>query len=190
MVHVAMLKQPLRLWLVGTLAFLALFSEGAMYDWSTVYIKEILRPDPHYNYLGYALFSTGMTLGRLTGDRLRKRAGDAKLLTRQGGGEIDKRRQALHRANRKRTALQRANGLHLFNTFIEMMHRQLGAVQEQPTGHGQFDLTGGADEQHRVQLLFQRLDGGRERRLHDMAALRRAGKVLFFSHRNKMPNLP
>lgn len=80
-VHVAMLKQPLRLWLVGILAFLALFSEGAMYDWSTVYIKEILRPDPHYNYLGYALFSTGMTLGRLTGDRLRKRAGDAKLLT-------------------------------------------------------------------------------------------------------------
>ncbi|MET0287258.1 MAG: MFS transporter [Polyangiales bacterium] len=62
---------------LGVLCFIAFLAEGAMLDWSAVFL--ISRGvEPARAGLGYALFAGAMTLGRLTGDRLVQRLG-AKL---------------------------------------------------------------------------------------------------------------
>ncbi|MBY4899005.1 MFS transporter [Cupriavidus sp. AU9028] len=68
------------LWLLGALAFLGLVGEGAMYDWSTVYMREIVAAPAGLVSLGYAAFSAGMAIGRFTGDRVRERFSDAGTL--------------------------------------------------------------------------------------------------------------
>lgn len=68
------------LWLLGLMAFLGLVGEGAMYDWSSVYMREVaLAPDAWIS-AGYAAFSAGMACGRFGGDRLRARWSDARTL--------------------------------------------------------------------------------------------------------------
>lgn len=68
------------LWLLGLMAFLGLVGEGAMYDWSTVYMREIADAPTGWISFGYAAFSAGMALGRFTGDRVRARWTDAGTL--------------------------------------------------------------------------------------------------------------
>ena len=58
---------PLR-WL-GLLAFAALMAEGAMADWSAVYLHDTLASSPAIAATGFAAFSLLMTIGRLGGDR-------------------------------------------------------------------------------------------------------------------------
>jgi MFS family permease len=59
-----------RLLAVGAIAFIVLITEGAMADWSAVYLREDLDATVGVAGLGFAAFSATMTLGRLAGDRV------------------------------------------------------------------------------------------------------------------------
>lgn len=54
---------------LSVLAFMVLMAEGAIADWSAVYIKNVLSTGPGLAAAGYAAFSLMMAIGRLTGDR-------------------------------------------------------------------------------------------------------------------------
>jgi len=58
---------------LGALAFCCLVAEGAMADWSAVYLRERLGADPGFAVAGYAAFSVAMAAGRFSGDALRAR---------------------------------------------------------------------------------------------------------------------
>jgi len=72
------------LWGLGVVAFCSAISEGAMTDWSAVYLVQILKTDAGFAALGFAAFSLTMTLGRLTGDWLAKKITPVKIV--QFGG--------------------------------------------------------------------------------------------------------
>lgn len=77
---------PRALLLLGFIAFGVLFCEGAIADWSAVYMREGLRSTPGTAALGYAVFSLLMAAGRLTGDSLALRLGPAWVV--RGGGAL------------------------------------------------------------------------------------------------------
>jgi fucose permease len=52
------------------LAFFTLVGEGAMADWTAVYLRNVLQAEPGLAAAGFAAFSLMMAVGRLTGDRL------------------------------------------------------------------------------------------------------------------------
>lgn len=60
---------------LGLLAFLVLIAEGAMADWSAVYLRNALQTGPGLAAAGYAAFSLMMAIGRLTGDKLISQVG-------------------------------------------------------------------------------------------------------------------
>ena len=60
---------------VGVLALFTLFCEGAMNDWSAIYLRDAFSLGPGLAAMGYASFSLTMTLGRLSGDRVVARVG-------------------------------------------------------------------------------------------------------------------
>lgn len=64
---------------LGLLAFLVLMAEGAMADWSAVYLRNALATGPGLAAAGYAAFSLAMAVGRLTGDRFVARFGSVAL---------------------------------------------------------------------------------------------------------------
>jgi MFS family permease len=68
------------LWLIGGVAMIALIAEGAMYDWSSVYMRTVVHGSQATASLAYAAFSTGMALGRFCGDRLRTKFGASRLI--------------------------------------------------------------------------------------------------------------
>ncbi|XBS68604.1 MFS transporter [Acerihabitans sp. KWT182] len=55
---------------IGALCFILFLTEGAMLDWSALFLTLERGLDSARGGLGYALFSIAMTLGRLNGDRL------------------------------------------------------------------------------------------------------------------------
>ena len=69
---------------LGVLAFCVLLGEGAMADWSAVYLRDVTNAGPGLAAAGYAAFSLAMASGRLVGDSLRSRVSSA-LLVRLGG---------------------------------------------------------------------------------------------------------
>jgi MFS family permease len=54
---------------LGLLAFFILIVEGAMADWSAVYLRSIIGVEASHAALGYAAYSAAMVVGRLAGDR-------------------------------------------------------------------------------------------------------------------------
>jgi fucose permease len=60
-------------------------AEGAMADWSAVYLRDALGADAGLAAAGYAAFSLTMAAGRFAGDALRARVSAARLV-RLGGG--------------------------------------------------------------------------------------------------------
>jgi MFS family permease len=58
-----------RLAVLGAIALVAFMAEGAMGDWSAIYIRMDLGAAPATAAYGFAAFSLTMALGRLTGDR-------------------------------------------------------------------------------------------------------------------------
>lgn len=58
---------------LSLLAFFCLVAEGAMADWSAVYLHDTLGTDPAFAASGYAAFSIAMAAGRFGGDALRAR---------------------------------------------------------------------------------------------------------------------
>jgi len=69
---------------LGLLAFLGLVGEGAMYDWTTVYMREIAQSPEAIASAGYAAFSGGMALARFGGDFARGRWGNMRVLGASG----------------------------------------------------------------------------------------------------------
>lgn len=55
---------------LGTMCFIVFLSEGAMLDWSAVFLKENRGIDERLSGIGYAAFSIAMATMRLLGDRL------------------------------------------------------------------------------------------------------------------------
>lgn len=69
-----------RVILLGVLAFSVLFAEGAMGDWSAVYLRDVAGAGPGLAASGYAAFSIAMALGRVVGDRLTERWGAQRMV--------------------------------------------------------------------------------------------------------------
>jgi MFS family permease len=69
-----------KLVVLGCLAFLALIVEGAMYDWSAVYMREVALAGGGFVSAGYAAFSIGMAAGRFSGDPVRARFSEGALV--------------------------------------------------------------------------------------------------------------
>lgn len=58
---------------LAILAFFCLVAEGAMADWSAVYLRDVRGTTPALAAAGYAAFSVAMAAGRFGGDALRAR---------------------------------------------------------------------------------------------------------------------
>lgn len=70
--------------LIGLLAALGLIAEGAMYDWSVLFMKQERASDASVAALGYASFSLAMALGRFGGDWVRARVAPVPLMIASG----------------------------------------------------------------------------------------------------------
>ena len=69
---------------LGIIAFCSMAAEGAMFDWSGVYFKEIVKAPSALVILGYASFMVTMATGRFLGDKLINMYGRRKLLQLSG----------------------------------------------------------------------------------------------------------
>lgn len=69
---------------LGVLCFIAFLTEGAVLDWSAVFLTSVRGVEPATAGLGYAAFSLAMTAGRLTGDAVVRRFGGG-LVVAAGG---------------------------------------------------------------------------------------------------------
>ncbi|TFG78798.1 MAG: MFS transporter, partial [Flavobacteriales bacterium] len=66
--------------LLGVVSFVSMGSEGAIVDWSGLYLKEIsMAPETLWG-LGFLAFSTMMTLGRFLGDAVSTKLGSVKIV--------------------------------------------------------------------------------------------------------------
>lgn len=70
--------------LIAALAFICLLVEGAMLDWSALYLEGVHSVPLESAGIAYSVFTLAMTCARLIGDRLARRLGDSMLLI--GGG--------------------------------------------------------------------------------------------------------
>ncbi|NWC96046.1 MULTISPECIES: MFS transporter [unclassified Pseudomonas] len=71
---------------LGVLCLFAFLAEGAILDWSAVFLTQVREVEPAIAGLGYACFAVMMALGRLSGDRILLRLGARVVLV--GGGLI------------------------------------------------------------------------------------------------------
>ncbi len=69
---------------LGIVAFCVLFGEGAMADWSAVYLRDVAGAGPGLAAAGYAAFSLTMAAGRAVGDALTERLGPTRLVAGAG----------------------------------------------------------------------------------------------------------
>jgi len=65
---------------IGLLCFTVFLAEGAMLDWSAVFLTTEKNIGEAYAGLGYAAFALTMTAGRLTGDTIVKRLGARRVI--------------------------------------------------------------------------------------------------------------
>jgi predicted MFS family arabinose efflux permease len=70
---------------LGVLAALGLIAEGAIYDWSVLYLKQELGSPQQQAALAYASFSAAMAAARFAGDAMRARFSPALLLRGSAG---------------------------------------------------------------------------------------------------------
>lgn len=66
------------------IGFCSMASEGAMFDWSGVYFREVVHAPIHLTLLGYTAFMLCMTLGRFSGNRILTHLGQIPALKRSG----------------------------------------------------------------------------------------------------------
>jgi fucose permease len=68
------------LFFLGLIGFISFASEGAIVDWSALYLKEVtLAPEQLFG-AGFLAFSITMTLGRFLGDGISERIGSVKIV--------------------------------------------------------------------------------------------------------------
>ncbi len=65
---------------IGMLCFVLFLAEGAVLDWSAVFLTSVRHMAASYAGLGYAAFATTMTIGRLAGDRIVDRLGQKRVV--------------------------------------------------------------------------------------------------------------
>jgi fucose permease len=65
---------------LGVLAFCILVGEGAMADWTAIYLRSVVGTSVGEAAVGYAVFSAFMAIGRLSGDPLCARLGPVWLV--------------------------------------------------------------------------------------------------------------
>ncbi|EXF93346.1 MFS transporter [Pseudomonas fluorescens HK44] len=70
--------------LLGTLCFIVFLTEGAMLDWSAVFLVSSRGLEPSIAGLGYASFAAAMTVGRLTGDAIVSKLGGVRVVALGG----------------------------------------------------------------------------------------------------------
>lgn len=75
---------PAALIALSAIGFCIFLSEGAIADWTAVYLKQILGAGEGLAPVGYAVFSAAMAIFRLTGDAITLRVGRARVI-RYGG---------------------------------------------------------------------------------------------------------
>ena len=66
--------------LLGFISLVAMGSEGAIVDWSGLYLEEIVKVNTAWIGAGFLVFSITMTLGRFLGDGLSTQLGSEKVL--------------------------------------------------------------------------------------------------------------
>jgi MFS family permease len=69
---------------LGIIGFFSMASEGAMFDWSGVYFKDIVHAPASLIALGYLSFMSAMASGRFIGDKLIAKYGRPKMLRISG----------------------------------------------------------------------------------------------------------
>jgi MFS family permease len=69
---------------LGIIAFCSMSAEGAMFDWSGVYFKEVVAAPHSLIIMGYATFMIMMATGRFFGDRIIARIGRKRMLQISG----------------------------------------------------------------------------------------------------------
>jgi predicted MFS family arabinose efflux permease len=68
------------IWILAIIALSAFVSEGAIADWSGLFLKDVALADAHILGLGYAGFSLSMTSGRFIGDYFSRKFGSGRIL--------------------------------------------------------------------------------------------------------------
>ncbi|MEN0108902.1 MAG: MFS transporter, partial [Pseudomonas sp.] len=66
--------------LIGAVCFILFLAEGAMLDWSAVFLVEAKQLASAHSGIGYVAFSCAMTAGRLTGDQVVHRIGRKRVV--------------------------------------------------------------------------------------------------------------
>lgn len=69
---------------LGVIGFCSMATEGAMFDWSGIYFKDIVKAPHALIILGYTSFMIMMATGRFLGDKIITRYGRKKLLQVSG----------------------------------------------------------------------------------------------------------
>ena len=80
----ALFPRDAALWILGLLAFFSMIPEGAVLDWSAIYLGKELGSDVFRSGLGFALCSGTMAVMRFAGDSVRNRVGAVKTLRWSG----------------------------------------------------------------------------------------------------------
>jgi MFS family permease len=83
--HFGFKRPPAALLALSVIGFCMFLSEGAIADWTAVYLREILNAGEGTAAAGYAAFSAAMTIFRFTGDAITVRLGRAWMIR---GGAI------------------------------------------------------------------------------------------------------
>lgn len=66
--------------LIGAVCFILFLAEGAMLDWSAVFLTESKNLASAHSGIGYVAFACAMTVGRLTGDKVVQRFGRRRVV--------------------------------------------------------------------------------------------------------------
>lgn len=65
---------------LGGIAFCAMIGEGAIADWSALFLRDVRHASEAISAVGYAAFSIAMTTGRVSGDLLVSRIGPVRMV--------------------------------------------------------------------------------------------------------------
>jgi predicted MFS family arabinose efflux permease len=77
-------RLPRALIVLGGIAFCVMMGEGAMADWSGIFLRRVAGAGEGLAAAGYAAFSVAMSIARFSGDRLSMRFGPVRLVRCSG----------------------------------------------------------------------------------------------------------